>query len=310
MTKEDSINLKSHNSNINYQVSNIPPLIVVVGETASGKTSAAIEIAKLIDGEIICADSRTIYKGMDIGTAKPNKEEQSGIRHHIIDVVEPGQKFNVSDFKTIAEKCIQDISLRGKISIIVGGTGLYIDSVLYNYQFLDKADTVLREQLEQMSDEQLTTILNNKSIDTTNLNTKNRRHVIRAIETNGKKPAKENLRENTIVLGLKLDKDVLKDRILKRVERMFIDGYLKEVEQLSKKFGWDSEAMSGIGYKAAKEYFCGNASLEDVKKALVKRDIGLAKRQRTWFKRSNDILWFEQPEQLVDRAIKFVNRPK
>ncbi len=303
MSEEQEMKAKPVTSNQPH----IPPLIVVVGETASGKTSAAIEIAKKFDGEIICADSRTVYKGIDIGTAKPTKQEQSGIKHHLIDVVEPGEKFTVSDFKTQAEKCIQDIHSQGKIAIMVGGTGLYIDAVLYNYQFLNKANTKLREQLEQMNDEELTTILSNKNINISNLNTKNRRHVIRAIETDGKKSVKENLREYTLVLGLRLDKELLKVRILKRVEQMFADGFLKEADQLSKKYGWDSEAMSGIGYKAVKEYFRGNTSIEEVKNALVKRDVGLAKRQRTWFKRSSDIEWFENPEKLIDRATAFID---
>lgn len=294
------------NSNIKYQSSDIPPLIVVVGETASGKTAAAIEIAKKVNGEIICADSRTVYKYMNIGTAKPSKEEQSGIKHHLIDEVEPGEKFTVSDFKTLAEKCIQDINYRGKVALMVGGTGLYIDSLLYNFQFLNKPSTELRKKLEQMSDDELTTELSNKDIDIINLNTKNRRHVIRAIETGGKKPKKDELRQNTIVLGLRLNREVLKKRIEQRVEQMFNDGFIQEVDFISKKYGWDNEAMSGIGYRVARDYLSGNTSLEDVKQSFVQRDISLAKRQRTWFKRSNDITWYDEAERLVEDAIKFV----
>lgn len=289
------------------QQSTKPPLIVVVGETASGKTAAGIEVALKVNGEIICADSRTVYKGMDIGTAKPTKKEQKLVPHHLIDVVEPNEKFSAAEFKRLAEKCIQDIYERGKIPIIVGGTGLYIDSLLYNFQFNNKPDEAYRAQLLQMNDEELTTLLYTKNIDRSTLNTKNRRHVIRAIEREGEVPLNNKLRENTIILGLKLDRELLKKRIKKRVEQMFEIGFLEEVKSLAEKYGWEVEAMSGIGYRVARDYFEGGANEEQVKEAFIRRDMSLAKRQRTWFKRNPNIKWFDDPEELIDAAVVAVS---
>jgi tRNA dimethylallyltransferase len=294
-------------SNIKFQISNIPPLVVIVGETASGKTAAAIDIAQKIGGEIICADSRTVYKQMDIGTAKPSKQEQELVKHHLIDVVKPNQKFSAAEFKRLAEKCIQDIHRREKIPIVVGGTGLYIDSLLYNFQFNDKPNDKYRAELEQMSDEDLTTLLNTKNIDITHLNTKNRRHVIRAIERDGEVPQNKILRKNTMIIGLRLDRDVLKLRIQNRVEQMFADGFVDEVERLVKLYGWDIESMSGIGYRVVRDYLEGIATLEDAKVAFVRRDISLAKRQRTWFKRNSNIKWFNESNTLINEAVEFTN---
>lgn len=299
-----------NNSNIKYQISNIPPLIAVVGETASGKTAAAIKIALEVDGEIICADSRTVYKGMNIGTAKPTQEEQKLVPHHLIDVVRPNENFSAAEFKRKAEECIQDISKRGKIPIVVGGTGLYVDALLYNFQFKDKPNNAYREHLLQMNDEELTTILHTKNIDTTNLNTKNRRHVIRTIERDGEAPRNTVLRQNTIILGLKLEREELKKRIEKRVEQMFEEGFLDEMKTLADQYGWEVEAMSGIGYRVAREYFEGVATELEVKEAFIKRDLSLAKRQRTWFKRNPRIQWFESSEILINAAIAAISVDK
>ena len=290
---------------INNQESKIPPLVVIVGETASGKTAAGIKIAQEIGGEIICADSRTVYKQMNIGTAKPTTEERKAVPHHLLDVVEPNEKFSAAEFKRLAEKCIQEIAERGKIPIVVGGTGLYIDALLYNFQFKDKPDAAYRTQLLQMSDDELTTLLHTKNIDVSKLNTKNRRHVIRAIERGGEVPSNTELRKDTIILGLRLEREELRKRITARVEQMFEDGFLDEVKLLVDQYGWDVEAMSGIGYRVAREYFEGSASEQEVKQAFVQRDLSLAKRQRTWFKRNPHTLWFDRSDSLVLKAVEF-----
>lgn len=287
--------------------SNEVPVIAIVGETASGKTAAAIKLALCVDGEIICADSRTVYKQMDVGTAKPSKEEQKLVRHHLIDVISPNEVFSAAEFKRHAVKCIQEIGGRDKIPIIVGGTGLYVDALLYDFQFNDKPNSDLRAQLLQMSDEELTTVLHTKSIDTTNLNTKNRRHVIRAIERGGSAPTNTTLRPNTAILGLRLDREVLKERVMQRVEQMFRNGFLDEVQKLAEQYGWQSESMSGIGYRVAREYLEGRASEDEVKNAFIQRDMSLAKRQRTWFKRNHDIKWLDDPDLLVTDAVEFLS---
>lgn len=284
----------------------LAPLIVIVGETASGKTAAAIKIAQKVGGEIICADSRTIYKHMDIGTAKPTKQEQALVPHHLIDIIQPNETFSVAKFKQLAEKCIQDITSRGKAPVLVGGTGLYIDAVLYNYQFNNQPNSKYRHHLLQMNDEQLTTLLHTKNINITNLNIKNKRHVIRAIERDGLVPKNTKLRQNSLILGLKLNREVLKERITKRVEQIFNDGFLKEVQQLETIYGWDNEAMTGIGYKVARSALEGVATIEEAHQAFVKRDISLAKRQRTWFKRNSNIHWHDDPNKLVNEAIAWL----
>lgn len=293
--------------NTKYQIPNTPPLVVIVGETASGKTKAGIEVAQRINGEIICADSRTVYKYMNVGTAKPTDSEQKLIQHHLIDVVEPNQKFSAAKFKFLAEKCIQDIQKRGKIPIVVGGTGLYVDALLYNFQFNTKPDEAYRTQLLQMNDVELTTLLHTKNIDITHLNTKNRRHVIRAIEREGEVPQDMILRENTIILGLRLERNVLKSRIRKRVEQMFVDGFVDEVAQLVKMYGWENESMSGIGYRVVRGYLEGSATPEEAKEAFIRRDISLAKRQRTWFKRNPNIKWFDDAGLLINKAVEFAD---
>ncbi len=281
------------------------PLIAIVGETASGKTGAAIEIAKRVNGEIICADSRTVYKQLDIATAKPTKAERGAIPHHLIDVVYPNEKFSAAQFKRLAEKCIQDIQKRGKVPIVAGGTGLYVDALLYNFQFADKPDEQLRYSLEQMNDDELTTLLKTKNIDNSELNTKNRRHVIRAIERGGTKPVRSMLRENTVVLGITLDRELLKQRIATRVDQMFREGVIEEIRAVSDLYGWDVEALSGANYIVVRDHLQGKASEQDVSDAFIKRDISLAKRQRTWFKRNNDIEWFGDTQALIERAVVF-----
>lgn len=282
------------------------PLIVIVGQTASGKTAASIEIAEKFRGEIICADSRTVYRHMDIGTAKPTKAEQNMIPHHLIDVVEPNQGFSVAEFKRLSEKCIQEINDRGKVPIVVGGSGLYIDSLLYNFQFTERDNSSLRAELGSFNDEELTTYINNNNIDVTKVNTKNRRHLINYLARGATTPKNTSLRNDTIILGIKLDKEVLRRRIEQRVDEMFRFGFLDEVKVLANTYGWDNASMTGIGYKIARGYFSGQVTEQEVKDAFIRRDLSLAKRQRTWFKRNKNIRWFDSPSKLIDEAGKFI----
>jgi len=285
------------------------PLVVIVGETASGKTAAAIEVAKRVNGEIICADSRTVYKKMDIGTAKPSLQEQQSIPHHLINIVEPNEIFSVARFQELANKCIQEVAGRGRVPVVVGGTGLYVDALLYNFQFSDEVDTTLRASLEQMNDEELTTLLNTKNIDTDLLNTKNRRHVIRAIERGGAPKFRQKLRENTVVLGITLERDELRSRVAERVDLMFENGFLEEARQLLEVYG-PVESLKTPGYNAVGRYLKGEINESELKSTFVQSDMKLAKRQRTWFKRSSDIDWFVDSSRLVEAAVAFVNQTR
>lgn len=265
-------------------------LLVIVGETASGKSALAIELALKFDGEIICADSRTIYKGMDIGTAKPSSAEQAKIRHHLLDVVEPDQKFSVADFKSQAEAAINDISSRGKLPIVVGGSGLYVDSVIYDFKFSDLVPPADRALLETKSIEQLQQMLVQKNIALPE-NNRNKRYLIRTLETGGTRSGDRTLRLNTLVVGISHKSEELHQRITTRIDDMFTAGLEVEVRVLAEEYGWDNEAMKSVGYREFAEYFATQQSLEETKARIIHSTLKLAKKQRTWFKRSSDIHW-------------------
>lgn len=283
-------------------------LVVIVGETASGKSALAMQIAKKFNGEIISADSWQVYKGFDIGTAKPTKAEQAEVKHHLIDIRSPRQGFSAALYKDLANKAIAGIDKRGRLPIMVGGTGLYVDSVLYNFSFLPPGEAKQRQQLQALSIDELLMLLDKKGIDIVGIDLRNKRRLIRLIETAGQRPAKSNIRPNTLVIGLKLPRAKLRAQIEQRVEAMFRMGLRREVEQLVNRYGWDAEPMKGIGYRQFREYFKAENSLAKTKRKVVKATLELAKRQRTWFKRHREINWvadFKTAEKLV---MAFVNK--
>ncbi len=282
------------------------PLIAIVGETASGKSALALELGERYDGEIIAADSRTVYKGMDIGTAKPSTEERAGVPHHLIDVVEPGQAFTVADFKQLANEAIENIHRRGKLPILVGGTGLYADAVLYDFEFRPKAKPAVRERLSKMSVEELQAELTARGIPLP-LNNQNHRHLIRALETGGQSATRKPLRDNTLVLGLQIEREILGKRIETRVGQMVRQGFVEEVQKLFGRYPAGIEALKAPGYKAFYKYLQGEVALEEAKKEFVQADISLAKRQRTWFKRNPDIHWISSIDEAVRLTDSFLN---
>ena len=282
-----------------------PPLVVIVGETASGKTALAIELARRFNGEIIAADSRTVYMGMDIGTAKPSMAERQGIPHFGLDVVEPGQHFSVYDFQQLAQSAIENTSSRGRLPIIVGGTGLYVDSVLYDFTFRSRPAAQIREQLQGLSIEEL-----QNSILAAHLplpeNSQNPRHLTRILESGEAPKQHKKLRENTLVLGISLPREELEQRIKSRVETMVAAGLVDEIRTLAVRYG-DTEAFRTPGYKAFLEYIRGNMTLEAAKQQFARDDLRLAKRQRTWFKRSSDIHWLSGSDKLAE-AVELVGQ--
>lgn len=268
------------------------PLIVIVGPTASGKTSLAIDIAEKCGGEIICADSRSVYKGTDVGTAKPSKADRQRIPHWGLDLVEPGDYFSAADFKMYANNKIEEIRSRDNVPFIVGGTGLYVDSVIFDYQFGKKADIELRKKLEGLTLEQLHSYCKKGNIALPE-NEKNKRYVVRAIEQNGLNVSKRDCPiDNTIIIGLLIDKELLRARINNRAEQLFDDGVVDEAKSLGKKYGWDSEALKGNIYPLAHSYLLGDITLETMKSKNLILDWRLAKRQMTWLKRDPFIKWF------------------
>ena len=267
-----------------------PELLVIVGETASGKSDLALKAAKAYGGEIIAADSWTVYRGFDIGTGKPGQADRKAVKHHLIDVRAPTDGFNATMFKELAEKAIKNIQKRGKLPILVGGTGLYIDSVLHDFGFLP--DSGEREELNAMTLDELTALAKSRKIDLTDIDTRNKRRLIRAIEAGGQKPTKAGLRPGTLIIGLKLDNEELRKRVEQRTDKMLAAGLEHEVKDLSEKYGWDIEPMKGIGYREWHDYFEGAQTLEQTRQRIISATMNLAKRQRTWFKRSPDIVWF------------------
>ena len=266
-------------------------LIVIVGPTASGKTSLSIDIAKKCDGEIICADSRTIYKGMDIGTAKPTEKEQTMVQHWGLDLVEPSEYYSAAEFKDYATKKISEIRCRGKIPFLVGGSGLYIDSVIFDYKFGPKANKTQRLKLQHMSIDELHEYCKKNAIILPE-NYKNKRYLTRLIELNG---AKSNDRgkmiNNCIVVGISTENEVLRSRIKKRSNKIFKDGVIEEAKTLGDRYGWECEAMKSNIYPLIKSYINGVITLDELKNKFVLSDVKLAKRQKTWFKRNKFIKW-------------------
>ncbi|MFZ2836031.1 MAG: tRNA (adenosine(37)-N6)-dimethylallyltransferase MiaA [Candidatus Saccharimonadales bacterium] len=268
-----------------------PPLIVIAGPTASGKTGLSIELAKKYNGEIVCADSRTIYRGMDIGTAKPTLQERQGVVHWGLDLVEPGEQFSAADFKAYADEKIADIRRRGRVPFLVGGTGLYIDAVIFNYQFGNLADPVLRAQLEQLSVEQLQQHCINNNVELPE-NKQNKRYLIRAIEQKSINHKRSTaVDDNTIVVAIATDRDVLRTRIEQRTEQFFDNGVVEEATMLGKKYGWENEAMTGNIYPLVNRYLKSELSLEEMKEKFTTLDWRLAKRQITWLRRNSEVKW-------------------
>lgn len=268
-----------------------PPLIVIAGPTASGKTALAITLAERFDGEIICADSRTVYRGMDIGTAKPSQEERAKVPHWGLDLVEPDRRYTAADFKRYAEQKIIEIRARGHIPFLVGGTGLYIDAVLFDYQFGIEPDERLRDELEQLSIEELHNYCYKYNIELPE-NKRNRRYVIRAIEQKSINTMRQDRPiDNTIIVSITTDKNILRTRIEHRAEQLFEDGVVEEAKMLGKKYGWNSEAMTGNIYPLVRQYLEGDLQMQEMQQKFITLDWRLAKRQLTWLKRNPYITW-------------------
>lgn len=271
------------------------PLIVIVGPTASGKSALAVELAEQFNGEIICADSRTIYRGMDIGTAKPSADEQARVPHWGLDLVEPGERFTAADFKDYADKKILEIQSRGKVPFLVGGTGLYVDAVVFDYKFAS-VDLELRAELNKMTLEELQERCKNDSIKLPE-NVKNKRHLVNAIMRGvNEQQSKHKLLPNIFVVGITTDKEELRERIQARAEQLFDDGVVEEAKMLGKKYGWNSEAMTGNAYPLIKKYLDGEISESELHQKYVVTDWRLAKRQITFMKRNEYIKWLNRDE--------------
>ena len=266
------------------------PLVVICGPTASGKTGLAVEIANLFDGEIISADSRAIYEGLDIGTAKPSLGERQGIVHYGIDLVKPGERFSAGQFKQYAVEKIADIRRKGKTPILVGGTGLYIDSVIFDYVF-PSVDISQRQKFEKMTLDELQEYCSKNNIILPS-NYKNKRYVINTILRHGTPGRKrDELIENCIVVGIATDKQVLRERIVERANTIVSDVSFKEAMKAAETAGWQDEALTANIYRLAREVDAGDMTMMEARAKFVTLDWQLAKRQLTWLRRNEYISW-------------------
>lgn len=274
-------------------------VIAIVGPTASGKTKMAIEMAQKLDTEIISADSRLVYKGFDIGTAKPTKEEQLLVKHHMIDVVEPEYDFSVADFADGASKVISELHAKNKVPIVVGGTGLYFRILLENYDMPRvEANHQLRAELENLSNEELFEKLSNiDKISAEKIHQNNRVRVIRALEvslTTGKpfssiKGVKENKYDVEWVFPEIESREILYNRINIRVDMMIKDGLVDETKNLLLKHGRIKNLVNTIGYQEIIQYLDGNISIENAIEQIKQNTRRYAKRQLTWFRRNPNL---------------------
>lgn len=284
------------------------PLIVIVGETSSGKSALAMYLAQQFTGEIIAADAWTVYKGFDIGTAKPSVEDQALVSHHLVDVANPSEGFSAAEFKFQAQSAINDIHARKKLPIVVGGSGLYVDSLLYDYSFAPKHNQKEREILNGMTLEQLLDQAAKMQLDTSLIDVRNKRRVIRLIENKGQMPGRQALRDNTLIIGVSIPAEVLAVRARERVAAMLARGLEREVRDLALKYGWNAEPMKGVGYREFQRYIAGEMALDELKQEIYMNTMKLAKKQRTWFKRNKSIQWISKKDDAVDLVTTFLNK--
>ena len=272
------------------------PLIVLVAPTASGKSSLAMKLAQRYGGEIISADSRAIYKDLDIGTAKPTLEDQKLVQHWGIDIATPGDRYTAADFKQYAYQKIEEIRSRGKIPFLVGGSGMYVDAVLFDYSFSGGYDQSARDKLESMSVDQLYKYCVDNNIEIPE-NKQNKRYLVRAIERNNLASKKRTTPiDNCIIVGITTDKSVLRQRIAKRASEFFDSGVVEEAVRAGQKYGWDNEAMTGNVYRLVHRYMDGEIDRDELVAAFETLDWKLAKRQITWMKRNKFIKWLNLGE--------------
>lgn len=292
-----------------------PKVLVIVGPTASGKTALSIECAKKFNGEVISSDSMQIYKDMDIGTAKVTKEEAQGIKHYLVDFVSPSERYSVSDFKRDAEEALEEILAKGKTPIVVGGTGLYVNSLIYGIDYQDmEYDKEYRDELMEkaQTEEGLKSLyeealkIDPEAMEKISPNDKKR--ITRVLEiykqtglTKTKQEELSRLKElkyDFRVFAITMPREELYERINLRVDLMIKDGLIEEVENLLKKYDSFPTAMQGLGYKEVVEYLDGTLTKEEMIDKIKQETRRYAKRQLTWFRRNKEITWLNKNDGL------------
>ena len=284
-------------------------VIVICGPTASGKTALSIELAKKINGEIVSADSMQIYKDMDIGTAKPTKQEMGEIKHYLLDFVSPEDRYSVAQYKQDAKKAIKEIINKGKTPIIVGGTGLYVDSLIYEIEYNDiKLDEEYRKKLEKIAEEQGLEELYKKAVEIDpeamkKISQNDKKRIMRVLEiyhSTGKTKTEQEKesRKNPVeydyrVFAINWDREILYQRINKRVDIMVEQGLIEEVKEILNKYDKFPTAMQGLGYKEVVDYLNGIYTKEEMIEKIKLETRRYAKRQLTWFKKNKQTIWLD-----------------
>ena len=303
-----------------------PTVIVICGPTASGKTALSIELAKRINGEIISADSMQIYKDMNIGTAKPDENEMQGIKHYLLDFIEPNTRYSVAEFKIDATKAIEEILKKGKTPIVVGGTGLYVDTLIYGIEYNDiKIDEEYRAELEKVVEEQGLEVLYKKAqeIDAKameKISPNDKKRIMRVLEiykATGKTKTEQEAesRKNGVkyeykVFALNMDREILYNRINLRVDKMIESGLIEEVQNLRKKYKEFPTAMQGLGYKEVVQYLENKATKEEMIEKIKMETRRYAKRQLTWFRKNKDIIWInatKEKKENLDFIVSYIS---
>lgn len=303
----------------------LPKVIVICGPTASGKTALSIELAKKINGEIISCDSMQIYKDMDIGTAKVTPEEMQGIKHYLVDFVSPDERYSVANFKNDAKKAIKEIIAKGKTPIIVGGTGLYVDSLIYEIDYPQiELDEEYRKELELQANEQglkklyeIAKEIDPLAIDKISENDQKR--IIRILEiyhstgktkTQLEAESRKPLEYDYIVFAINWDRAKLYERINKRVDIMLEQGLIEEVEKIKQKYSKFPTAMQGLGYKEVVEYLEGNYTEEEMIEKIKMETRRYAKRQLTWFRKNKQTIWLNGEENIENNVNIIIENSK
>lgn len=275
----------------------LPPVLVILGATASGKTALSLELAKLYHGEIISADSRQVYKGIDVSSAKIMPEEMQGIPHHLLDIREPNQTLTAQEWKKLAEEKIQDIQSRNKLPIVCGGTTLYLSALTHNFDFGNtQPDPNLRKKLEELEVEELAHKLEKLSpTDAQKINPKNKRHLVRAVEVAlSAQPKSANPPQFAFLeIGIHWEREQLYTRLNQRAEEHFANGLVEETQKIIAKYSPDLPALTSFGYAEICEYLDGKISLDEALERNRQRNRNYAKRQLTWWRRDQNIHWFE-----------------
>ena len=290
-------------------------VLAIVGPTAVGKTGFGIRVANAFDGEIISGDSIQIYRGLDIGSAKPDAEELSQARHHLIDIKDPHDRYSVKQFQDLAREKIEELGKKNKLPIIVGGTGLYIKAVLYDYVFYEEDEE--DEQYDEYSNQQLYDLLKKKdpkALEKIHIN--NRKRLIRALNIYEKhqlgiseiKAAQQHQPiYDCLVIGLTCEREELYRRINERVDRMMDAGLLQEIDGLLKEgVTFDDQCMQAIGYREFRDHFEKDRSLEECIEEVKKDSRNFAKRQYTFFKNQLDVKWFDDQEKAMQTVEKWL----